>query len=398
MLLKITHSTDLTYSEPISESVMELRMVPRQEQDQRRLSFRLAIGPARPQQEAIPGQTITFTHRVTNTGTIGFIGPGNDLKLVGVSTPNWPLTLTPATFSLAAGASIPITLTLMLPTGADPRVYAGTLNHTRVPVSASSLPTVTASITDTTLVKPQFLLSVVPPALSGLAKKSTTIAYAHTLTNNGNISTTVLLTASTDLNWGTTISPMSYLIQPGQAISATVHVTTPDAVQANTVAKTTIRITSPGQPDRTQDKILTDTTTITSTALATLIPNNDGDAAAGQTISLPHIVTNLSNGPATFMLFASSSLGSTITFTSTNNIPIGPDNTFTLGTTLGTNQLNFYVNVTVNPLALPGSTDLITIGLKNSDGVVIGEASAQDTVHVTLGQSRPRAYLPVVMK
>jgi transglutaminase-like putative cysteine protease len=46
MLLKITHTTDLNYSEPISESVMELRMVPRQEQDQRRLSFNLAIGPA----------------------------------------------------------------------------------------------------------------------------------------------------------------------------------------------------------------------------------------------------------------------------------------------------------------------------------------------------------------
>ncbi|HEY3231969.1 MAG TPA: right-handed parallel beta-helix repeat-containing protein, partial [Roseiflexaceae bacterium] len=85
--------------------------------------YRLAIGPARPQQEAIPGQTITFTHRVTNTGTIGF----TDLHLAAVSTPNWPLTLNPATtFTLAAGASIPITLTLMLPTGADPRVYAGT--------------------------------------------------------------------------------------------------------------------------------------------------------------------------------------------------------------------------------------------------------------------------------
>jgi transglutaminase-like putative cysteine protease len=45
MLLKTTHTTDLTYSEPISESVMELRMVPRQEADQRRLSFHLAIGP-----------------------------------------------------------------------------------------------------------------------------------------------------------------------------------------------------------------------------------------------------------------------------------------------------------------------------------------------------------------
>ena len=46
MLLKITHETNLKYSDMISESIMELRMVPRQEQDQHRLSFDLAIGPA----------------------------------------------------------------------------------------------------------------------------------------------------------------------------------------------------------------------------------------------------------------------------------------------------------------------------------------------------------------
>ena len=45
MLLKITHQTDLTYTNLISESVMELRMAPRQEQDQHRLSFTLAVGP-----------------------------------------------------------------------------------------------------------------------------------------------------------------------------------------------------------------------------------------------------------------------------------------------------------------------------------------------------------------
>ena len=45
MLLKLTHTTDLTYSDLISESVMELRMCPRQEGDQHRLSFALAIGP-----------------------------------------------------------------------------------------------------------------------------------------------------------------------------------------------------------------------------------------------------------------------------------------------------------------------------------------------------------------
>jgi transglutaminase-like putative cysteine protease len=45
MLLKVVHQTELQYSDFISESIMELRMVPRQEQDQHRLSFDLAIGP-----------------------------------------------------------------------------------------------------------------------------------------------------------------------------------------------------------------------------------------------------------------------------------------------------------------------------------------------------------------
>ena len=46
MLLKLTHTTDLAYSGLISESTMELRMAPRQEQDQHRLSFTLGLGPA----------------------------------------------------------------------------------------------------------------------------------------------------------------------------------------------------------------------------------------------------------------------------------------------------------------------------------------------------------------
>lgn len=48
MLLKLSHRTELDYNDLISESVIELRMSPRQELDQHRLSFRLAIGPATP--------------------------------------------------------------------------------------------------------------------------------------------------------------------------------------------------------------------------------------------------------------------------------------------------------------------------------------------------------------
>ena len=45
MLLRVMHETNLTYSDLISETVMELRMCPRQESCQHRLSFELSIGP-----------------------------------------------------------------------------------------------------------------------------------------------------------------------------------------------------------------------------------------------------------------------------------------------------------------------------------------------------------------
>ncbi len=45
MLLKLTHETELSYSEPINESVVELRMFPRQENQQHRLSFELKLAP-----------------------------------------------------------------------------------------------------------------------------------------------------------------------------------------------------------------------------------------------------------------------------------------------------------------------------------------------------------------
>ncbi|MFT3785744.1 MAG: transglutaminase family protein [Tepidisphaeraceae bacterium] len=45
MLIRLTHATELKYSDMISESVMEIRVAPRQETYQHRLSFDLAIGP-----------------------------------------------------------------------------------------------------------------------------------------------------------------------------------------------------------------------------------------------------------------------------------------------------------------------------------------------------------------
>jgi transglutaminase-like putative cysteine protease len=48
MLLSIQHKTELSYAEPISESVMELRMMPRSDAQQTLRTFGLAVGPEAP--------------------------------------------------------------------------------------------------------------------------------------------------------------------------------------------------------------------------------------------------------------------------------------------------------------------------------------------------------------
>jgi len=105
MLLKITHTTDLSYSEPISESVMELRMVPRQENDQRRLSFNLAIGPAT--------STLSYFDWLGNTVHAYTINAFHDrIKIVATSVVEtepqtaapegdvWPIALKPTDYQM----------------------------------------------------------------------------------------------------------------------------------------------------------------------------------------------------------------------------------------------------------------------------------------------------------
>ncbi|HEY8945958.1 MAG TPA: transglutaminase N-terminal domain-containing protein, partial [Polyangiaceae bacterium] len=48
MLLSIRHKTELLYGEPITESVIELRMMPRSDEQQTLRSFELAVGPEAP--------------------------------------------------------------------------------------------------------------------------------------------------------------------------------------------------------------------------------------------------------------------------------------------------------------------------------------------------------------
>jgi hypothetical protein len=361
-------------------------------------SFGLAIGPAR-SSIAFPGDVITYTHRITNTGTVDF----TNLQFTAFSKLGWTYTLAPTNpITLLAGTSIPVTLTLTLPTGSASNVRAGLVEQTRLTASATTplpAPSVvtTASVTDTTTVQGKFILDATfKQGRNGNGAPGTVIDYPRTLTNTGNVTGTVSITASTDLGWTTLVTPTSVILPPGASVGVVSSVTIPNGTNAGTIAKTTLSLN--GTPDA-QNLVITDTTTTLLTPKATMVFAQELDAGAFETVQFCHTVTNLSNGPATFTLTGVSSLGSAIAFVSdTPGQPLVNGTTFTVGITPADKSFNFCANVTVDVRAQKGQTDQISIGIVDDQGAVVGGASVRDIIHVVRNATFPRVYMPLVTK
>lgn len=363
-------------------------------------SYALAIGPAYTR-TAVPGQTINYSHRITNTGTVGF----TDLKLGAFSSLKWAASVTPpAPITLAAGESKPVTLTLTLPTGAAPNVIAGSVDQTRVTVSSTAVTTATASVTNTTTVLPKFSLTVTPGNQALSVRPGIQAVYIHKVTNTGNLAGSVTLSAVTDRGgaWTTTLSPATFTLAPGASIDVSLRVTVPSGSVAGIKAITTLTVNVTSPTGITVPPIV-DTTTVAETKQATIIPNREGQAAAGQTISFPHTVTNIGNTRVTYILTGTSSLGSVVKFRSdTPNIKLNADGSFTFEApsdpNQNTNVFNFFIDITLDKRTISGQIDLVTITLLDEDKQPVGGASVQDTVRSVRSQLFVQSYLPLVAR
>ena len=98
MLLKLTHETNMTYSDLVHETVMELRMCPRQDQDQHRLSFDLSVGP--PTQatsyfdwlgNSVHAFTIAPFHRQVRIIANSVVETERTISDIGLIRDTWPL-------------------------------------------------------------------------------------------------------------------------------------------------------------------------------------------------------------------------------------------------------------------------------------------------------------------
>lgn len=367
---------------------------------------------------AAPGDTVTYTLRLRNTGTLDYsnltLGTSGTLERWAISTN--PVTTT--ALGLRAGASALVTVTLRLPTGSDPNVAAGKRDITTFTVTSPGPPAVNASVNLETTVLPRPVISIDPRRSLGSGRPGTPVPHAFAITNNGNVTVTLDLDyftrdAANSSVWNnlTSVNSTTLTLGPGAGARLGVSVTVPESAFQDAAATTyltaTVRPgTSPVFPGQTLYFSATTRTELNPNA--DLFPDVEEEGGAGGTVSLIHNVENFSNGTARFCLDYFAASQSSVRFVSaTSGFVVDAQGCFTLYAADDVNpaQGRFRIaqisaEATLDRRLTRGDIETITIFLRQGSpaGESISDATVRDRIRINSGVVLPRLWLPLIRR
>jgi uncharacterized membrane protein len=277
--------------------------------------------------EGGPGDLLTFTHTLTNTGngadsfTLGFVA----------ASPGWTVTLTPtAALNVPRGGTRPVTVTAVVPAG----LLAGSTNTITVTATAQGGPE-SAAVVDTAQVAALTAADLSPGRRQNL-DAGETVTYTHTITNTGTTLTAFSVEAQdSGAGWSSALtgSPTAPLA-PGETVTVTLAVTAPLAATPGVSNTTVLRLFEEGSSAPLLDQEQ-DVTTV-GPALGVLItPDNVGFALPESTTFFTHTVTNIGTTQGIFSLTAAESNGWSTSVTPAQlNLGAGQSAEVTVGVTL----------------------------------------------------------------
>ncbi|WP_322487136.1 right-handed parallel beta-helix repeat-containing protein [Chloroflexus sp.] len=362
------------------------------------------------EQNAAPGSSVTYRLRLENHGTLGI----NRIRFTATGTlSGWTATVAPSErFTLLPGASQSLTVTLTLPTGTHPSVQVPITDTTTVSLTAPVLDPITQTLR--TAVEALPILVANPATGAATVLPSDTYIYRHQITNNGNVTVPVDISATTaDLigldTYNTTVLTPTITLAPGASAEIAVQIRVPPGAQTadasgNPVRATTV-ITATPRGFSARTITMTDTTSVGLRYAAELRSNQEQDVQAGREVVFLHTLRNTSNGRATFQLNFTASRGSTlVAFESgTSGVTI-TGNTITLDNVAGSgkvNQIVLRVRVRISELILPGTRETLRIwaSIPGSTEPLSG-AEVQDVAIVrdSSGIPVPVVWIPLVTR
>ncbi len=189
---------------------------------------------------ALPGATIFYTHTLTN------IGSSQDIFVLStVPSLGWDTEVTPPFANLGPNESVPITVTVRVPTS----VLSGTLDIATLIARSTTDPTIFGTAEERTTILQVAAASLSPSFFRSITPNSQ-VTFNHTLVNTGNGRDTFTLTASDELGWPVSISPASLTLRPGRSSSAiVVTVQVPRNLAGNTTNRITVSARSRSNPN-----------------------------------------------------------------------------------------------------------------------------------------------------
>ncbi len=256
------------------------------------------IAPASQVKEALPGETVTFTHTVTNIGqSAGTFTPSLTLSQ---GSP-WSGALTdPTPFNLNAGESRVVTLTVTVPD--TPIPDAGTLVTATLTVLASGGASASAASVTRVALVPGFTLSPATVPTLNLPPGATAV-FTHTLTNTGNGSDTFAVTATLSSGLeNLVVTPSTpFLLARGASQQVVVQARVRDgqAVGVQTIQVTGERVGG-GVASQTQ----TDTVNVQAAPGVRLSPGQTQNVTPPGSVTFTHVLTNVGNVAGDFSVSA----------------------------------------------------------------------------------------------
>ncbi|HTP11559.1 MAG TPA: carboxypeptidase regulatory-like domain-containing protein, partial [Anaerolineae bacterium] len=226
---------------------------------QTNLARGVGLTPISAAKSSLAGNAVTYALVLTNTGN------STDSFTVTISTGTlFTNSVVPLTINnLAAGATAPVTATVLIPAN----IISGTQESALVTVTSQGDPGQHATSTLTTTAQTNLVwgvgLAPISVAQSGFAGSAVT--YALTITNTGNATDSFTVTISAGTLFTNSVLPTSLSnLAAGATAPMTATVLIPSDVISGTQEAATVTVTSQGDPNQHA------TSTLTTTALASI--------------------------------------------------------------------------------------------------------------------------------
>ncbi|HEC34122.1 MAG TPA: DUF11 domain-containing protein [Chloroflexi bacterium] len=197
--------------------------------------YAVTVSPTAASSNGDPGEVVTYTLRVTNTGTL------SDTFEVTAGGNDWPTQLSTDTLVLDAGDGVAVTVVVTIPVGTAGGAQDSVLITVRS-LSDPRTPPASASAALTTTANTVYGVALGPATASQVASPGQTVTYTMRVTNTGNAPDTIVFTRTTP-GWLTSFSDSSVALSSGEwalvEVCVTVPVTATDGLSDTAVIRAT---------------------------------------------------------------------------------------------------------------------------------------------------------------